>query len=122
MAHPLGDHVTTTVAAAAGHFGPDVTFNLHRIEAIVREAAGLGADLLVLPHGVLSGYHDHLGGEYGEVRLPRLKEGETHGEVILRLAASKVSLLKLEGEYRVLPAPPANSVFRQPLWNQGSER
>lgn len=72
MAHPLGDHVTTTVAAAAGHFGPDVTFNLHRIEAIVREAAGLGADLLVLPHGVLSGYHDHLGGEYGEV--PRLPE------------------------------------------------
>jgi predicted amidohydrolase len=57
--------VTITVAAAAGHFGPDVAFNLSRIDAIVREAAGLGADLLVLPHGVLSGYHDHLGGPPG---------------------------------------------------------
>lgn len=64
--------MTITVAAAAGHFGPDIAFNLHRIEAIVREAASLGTDLLVLPHGVLSGYHDHLGGEYGDV--PRLPE------------------------------------------------
>lgn len=60
--------MTLTVAAAAGHFGPDVAFNLRRIEAIVREAADLGAGLLVLPHGVLSGYHDHLGHEDGEVR------------------------------------------------------
>jgi predicted amidohydrolase len=65
VAHPLGDHVNVTVAAAAGHFGPDVAFNLRRIEAIVREAADMGAGLLVLPHGVLSGYHDHLG-EYPE--------------------------------------------------------
>jgi nitrilase len=48
------------VAAAAGHFGRDVRLNLHRIEAMVREAAAGGVDLLVLPHGVLSGYHDHL--------------------------------------------------------------
>lgn len=76
MAHPLGDGVTAAtvrVAAAAGHFGPDVAFNLRRIEAIVREAADLGADLLVLPHGVLSGYHDHLGGEDVD-DVPRLPE------------------------------------------------
>jgi predicted amidohydrolase len=51
------------VAAAAGHFGPDVAFNLRRLEAIAREAATVGADLLVLPHAVLSGYHDHLDGD-----------------------------------------------------------
>ncbi len=48
------------VAAAAGHFGRDLAFNLHRIEAIVRDAAAAEVDLLVLPHGILSGYHDHL--------------------------------------------------------------
>ena len=48
------------VAVAAGHFGRDVGFNLRRIDAIVHEAAAAGADLLVLPHGVLTGYHDHL--------------------------------------------------------------
>jgi len=53
----------TRVAVAAGHFGRDVAFNLQRIEAIVREAADAAADLLVLPHGVLTGYHDHLAGE-----------------------------------------------------------
>ena len=37
-----------------------MALNLHRIEAIVRDAAAAGADLLVLPHGILSGYHDHL--------------------------------------------------------------
>jgi nitrilase len=51
------------VAVAAGNFGRDVGFNLRRIEGIVREASARGADLLVLPHGVLSGYHDHLAGE-----------------------------------------------------------
>jgi nitrilase len=52
--------VTVRVAVAAGHFGRDVAFNLRRIDAIVHEAAAAGADLLVLPHGVLTGYHDHL--------------------------------------------------------------
>jgi nitrilase len=52
--------VTLRVAVAAGHFGPDVAFNLRRVEAIVAEAAGAGAELLVLPHGLLTGYHDHL--------------------------------------------------------------
>jgi predicted amidohydrolase len=71
VAHPLGDGVK--VAAAAGHFAADVAFNLRRIEAIVREAAALGADLLVLPHGVLSGYHDHLdGGDHDRAEVPRL--------------------------------------------------
>ncbi len=51
------------VAVAAGNFGRDVAFNLRRIDGIVREAASRGTDLLVLPHGVLSGYHDHLAGE-----------------------------------------------------------
>ena len=51
------------VAVAAGHFGRDVAFNLRRIEAIVREAATAEVDLLVLPHGVLTGYHDHLAGD-----------------------------------------------------------
>jgi predicted amidohydrolase len=52
--------MTLRVAVAAGHFGSDVGFNLRRIDAIVHEAAATGADLLVLPHGVLTGYHDHL--------------------------------------------------------------
>lgn len=52
--------MTLRVAVAAGHFGPDVAFNLRRVEAIVAEAAGAGAELLVLPHGLLTGYHDHL--------------------------------------------------------------
>lgn len=52
--------MTLRVAVAAGHFGRDVGFNLRRIDAIVHEAAAAGADLLVLPHGVLTGYHDHL--------------------------------------------------------------
>jgi predicted amidohydrolase len=51
------------VAVAAGNFGRDVAFNLRRVEAIVREASSRGTDLLVLPHGVLSGYHDHLAGD-----------------------------------------------------------
>jgi predicted amidohydrolase len=51
------------VAVAAGNFGRDVPFNLRRVEGIVREASSRGADLLVLPHGVLSGYHDHLAGD-----------------------------------------------------------
>jgi predicted amidohydrolase len=51
---------TMRVAAAAGHFGRDVRLNLRRIDAMVREAAAGGVDLLVLPHGILSGYHDHL--------------------------------------------------------------
>lgn len=61
------------VGVAAGHFGPDVAFNLRRLDAIVREAAAAGVELLVLPHGVLTGYHDHLvsGAAGGEVpRLP----------------------------------------------------
>jgi nitrilase len=73
VADPLGHGVTVRVAAAAGHFGPDVAFNLRRVEAIVREAVDLGAGLLVLPHGVLSGYHDHLGGEDAS-DVPRLPE------------------------------------------------
>jgi nitrilase len=52
--------MTLRVAVAAGHFGPDVAFNLRRVEAILAEAAGAGAELLVLPHGLLTGYHDHL--------------------------------------------------------------
>ena len=56
----------TRVAVAAGHFGWDVAFNLQRIDGIVREAADSGADLLVLPHGVLTGYHDHLDGAPGD--------------------------------------------------------
>lgn len=48
------------VGVAAGHFGPDVAFNLRRIDGIVREAAAADTELLVLPHGVLTGYHDHL--------------------------------------------------------------
>jgi predicted amidohydrolase len=55
--------MTSRVAVAAGHFGRDVGFNLRRIDAIVHEAAAAGADLLVLPHGVLTGYHDHLTSE-----------------------------------------------------------
>jgi nitrilase len=55
--------MTSRVAVAAGHFGRDVTFNLRRIDAIVHEAAAVGADLLVLPHGVLTGYHGHLTSE-----------------------------------------------------------
>ena len=51
------------VAVAAGHFGRDVAFNLRRIEAIVHEAATAEVDLLVLPHGALTGYHDHLAGD-----------------------------------------------------------
>jgi predicted amidohydrolase len=51
------------IAVAAGNFGRDVAFNLRRVEGIVREASSRGADLLVLPHGVLSGYHDHLAGD-----------------------------------------------------------
>ena len=56
--------MTLRVAVAAGHFGRDVAFNLRRIDGIVREAAADGVDLLVLPHGVLTGYHDHLTGDH----------------------------------------------------------
>ncbi|HET6952779.1 MAG TPA: carbon-nitrogen hydrolase family protein [Acidimicrobiales bacterium] len=51
------------VATVAGHFGRDVGFNLARVEAVLRDAAAQRADLVALPHGVLSGYHDHLGGD-----------------------------------------------------------
>jgi len=62
--------MTLRVAVAAGHFGRDVGFNLRRIDAIVHEAAAAGADLLVLPHGVLTGYHDHLTSDPDPPRLP----------------------------------------------------
>jgi predicted amidohydrolase len=80
------------VAVAAGNFGRDVGFNLRRVEAIVREASSRGADLLVLPHGVLSGYHDHLAGDGGAPVLPeahRLDGPEVEALVATVAAASR---------------------------------
>lgn len=51
---------TTRVAVAAGHFGDDVSFNVERLRGLVADARSRAVDLLVLPHGALSGYHDHL--------------------------------------------------------------
>lgn len=50
----------TTFAVAAGHFGTDVPFNLERLSGLLTDARRREVELLVLPHGVLSGYHDHL--------------------------------------------------------------
>jgi len=66
--------MTLRVAVAAGHFGADVAFNLRRIDGIVRAAVGAGAGLLVLPHGVLTGYHDHLDGSPGDSAQPVLPD------------------------------------------------
>jgi predicted amidohydrolase len=83
------------VAVAAGNFGRDVAFNLRRVEAIVREASSRGADLLVLPHGVLSGYHDHLAGDGADPQdgAPVLPEahrldGPEVGALVATVAAS----------------------------------
>ncbi len=50
----------THFAVATGHFGPDVSFNLERLSGLLTDARRRGIELLVLPHGVFSGYHDHL--------------------------------------------------------------
>lgn len=44
------------LAAYAGHFTGDLDYDLRRVTAVVEDARGAGADLLVLPHGTLGGY------------------------------------------------------------------
>ena len=79
------------IAVAAGNFGRDVAFNLHRVEGIVREASSRGADLLVLPHGVLSGYHDHLAGD--DVEPPAAAPGAPVLPEAHRLDGAEVAAL-----------------------------
>lgn len=59
------------LAVASGHFGPDVGFNLERATGLVAAARVDAVDLLVLPHGVLSGYHDHLDDASEPANLPQ---------------------------------------------------
>ncbi len=49
------------IATVAAHFRRDLPQCLQRIGQIVADARAVSADLLVLPHGALGGYHDHLG-------------------------------------------------------------
>lgn len=50
----------TVIGAVSAHFRRDVDFDLARVSAIVADAHERGVELLVLPHGVLGGYHDAL--------------------------------------------------------------
>lgn len=50
----------TVIGAVSAHFRREIDFDLDRVSAIVADAHERGVDLLVLPHGVLGGYHDAL--------------------------------------------------------------
>jgi N-carbamoylputrescine amidase len=53
--------VVLRIGAVAAHFRRDVDRCLTRIEQIIADARQDGVGLLVLPHGAIGGYHDHLG-------------------------------------------------------------
>lgn len=61
---------TVRVATVAAHFRREIAFGLRRVSGIVDDAHRSGTDLLVLPHGALGGYHDHLDGEPTRPELP----------------------------------------------------
>ncbi len=50
------------LAVATAHFGRDVAFNIARAGGLIADARARAVELLVLPHGLLSGYHDRLDG------------------------------------------------------------
>lgn len=50
----------TVIGAVSAHFRRDIDFDLDRVSAIVADAVDRDVELLVLPHGVLGGYHDAL--------------------------------------------------------------
>ncbi len=50
----------TVFGAVSAHFRRDVDFDLERVAAITADARERDVELLVLPHGVLGGYHDAL--------------------------------------------------------------
>ena len=50
----------TVIGAVSAHFRRDVAFDLERVRGIVSDARARRVELLVLPHGVLGGYHDVL--------------------------------------------------------------
>lgn len=52
--------MTVRIGAVAAHFRRDLAHDLERIAWAVRDARQQALDLLVLPHGALGGYHDHL--------------------------------------------------------------
>jgi nitrilase len=104
------------LAVAAGHFGRDVAFNLRRVDAIVREAAARDADLLVLPHGVLSGYHDHLTGTGAgpppvspALPVPHRLDGPEVAAVVATVAAAPRPLVACLGITEDAGGEPANT-------------
>lgn len=48
------------IGAVSAHFRRDIEFDLHRLGDIAEQAREQEVQLLVLPHGVLGGYHDSL--------------------------------------------------------------
>ncbi len=50
----------TAIGTVSAHFRRDVEFDLERVRGIAADARDRRVELLVLPHGILGGYHDVL--------------------------------------------------------------
>ncbi len=83
-----------TVAAVAANFGRDVDDAFLRIEAILDDARGRGAALVVLPEATLGGYLANLDG-HGDVSLPPALDVD--GPEVKRLAALAGDLVVTAG-------------------------
>lgn len=85
------------IATLAAHFGRNLDHDLERIGRAVTDARAAHADLLVLPHGALGGYHDHLDdppADEGELPVPLTLDGPEVAAVVA-LAGSLVICLGL---------------------------
>ncbi|MEU0530626.1 carbon-nitrogen hydrolase family protein [Amycolatopsis tolypomycina] len=80
----------TRIATAAAHFGRDLAFDLRRVAALIEEARGSGAALLVLPDGTLGGAFADFGRVDPEHLPPALDPDGPEVRQVARLAADLV--------------------------------
>ncbi len=83
----------TVIGAVSAHFRRDVEFDLDRVSAIAADAHERGVELLVLPHGVLGGYHDALDASAPGHAVPTLPPAfDLDGPEVAALAQRVVGL------------------------------
>ena len=83
----------TTVAAVAANFGRDLERCLAKVQRIVLDAQGVGADLLVLPHATLGGYLGDMMHPDPRTLPPALLEDSEEIRAITRMAGDMVVCL-----------------------------
>lgn len=84
------------VAAAAAHFGRDLTFDIGRIGVIIAHAREAGVSVLALPDGALGGYvHDLRAPDPADHRMlpPELDPGGPEVRAVVELAREMVVCL-----------------------------